>query len=50
VSTRVEVRWDPLAGHTARLVTATSGALSPCRPAGARRAGGGDASELPVLC
>jgi UDPglucose--hexose-1-phosphate uridylyltransferase len=29
VSTSVEVRWDPLTGYTARLVTATSGALFP---------------------
>jgi UDPglucose--hexose-1-phosphate uridylyltransferase len=29
VPTSVEVRWDPLTGHAARLVTATSGALFP---------------------
>jgi hypothetical protein len=29
VATSVEVRWDPLTGHTARLVTATSGGLWP---------------------
>src|ERR671935_250263 len=29
VATRVEVRWDPLTGHAARLVTATSGGLWP---------------------
>jgi UDPglucose--hexose-1-phosphate uridylyltransferase len=29
VATSVQVRWDPLTGHAARLVTATSGALWP---------------------